>query len=52
MNSGGNFFEKKSLRAVATALTGISRLVTLISLSENKINSVKIKIIKINTNLM
>lgn len=35
VNNGGSFFEKKSFSAVATALTGISRLVTLILLSEN-----------------
>lgn len=34
MNNGGNFFEKKSFSAVATALTGISRFVTFMSLSE------------------
>lgn len=34
MNNGGNFFEKKSFNAVATALTGMSRFVTFMSLSE------------------
>jgi len=34
VNNGGNFFEKKSFNAVATALTGMSRFVTFMSLSE------------------
>lgn len=36
VNNGGNFLEKKSFNAVATALTGMSRFNILMSLSENK----------------
>lgn len=39
VNNGGNFLEKKSFSAVATALTGMSRFVTFMSLSENNNNS-------------
>lgn len=38
VNNGGNFLEKKSFSAVATALTGMSRFVTFMSLSENNKN--------------
>jgi len=42
VNNGGNFFEKKSFSAVATALTGMSRFVTFMSLSEQITIQIKI----------